>query len=560
MPRPAPISADSPLRQYLSLAADQSAALVARTVAEAVRAQAQLAIAAPDFAERNRLAFSAKALNWTSQTVAAAFPTLLREEIEIAAGAEAPTKALSFGSLELMGEDQVNDTVELLRGQQAAMAAVEAELAALDALVSAAQGHERVVAAANPLRPEIWIRALHRALGQARALPAERAGWMVHLGRALGPELAVLYRNLSESLTRDGVSAAGYRITLQDEPRRRLTGDAAGPTLHDLKHLLANVVRGEDGTRGLSRPAGESMNGMTMPAAVEALHGMKQMDDVVRRMQDRWRKGVWQPEAASPGAGAEADGKYSPTQTLAREVARLMIANVASDERLLPDVQQAVRELEPALLRLVQHDQRFFVDRQHPARQLLEEMTQRSLAWPQRNTPGFLGFLEPLREAVQMLAQMPIEDEQPFQFAGLMLRQSWDEAEERTRRQRGSMARTLMQADKRSHAAGSGSPEIVAAQGGGAVLQPNNQLTPGQYVEVLQDGQWTRQRMTWASPHGVGFIFVDASGNPESMTRDVLAQLLDSGVMRLLASGSVVDGALDAVAQTALENSTQLPL
>ncbi len=588
----------------ITLAIAESASLGARAVAAAVKSLAQAASAAVDPAERNRLAESAELLKRSEPAATQAFPALLREEIESASTASAAAgKPFSFESLELMGDDQVDDTVELLRGQQAVTAAVEADLVAFNALVSAAQGHERVSAATNPLRPDVWVRALHRALGRAHAVPAARSSWMLHVGRAMGPELAALYRSLCDDMKRQGISAAAYRITPQDEARRRARGDSTGPTLRELKRLLANVTRGDGDTQGLTRPAGQTLNGMTMPAAMEALQGMKQMDDVVRRMQERWRQGVWKAEPAAAGDGDAGGGSYSPTQTLAREVARLMLANVAANERLLPDVQEAVRELEPALLRLVQHDQRFFVDRQHPARQLLEEMTQRSLAWPQRGMPGFMEFFAPLRDAVQMLAQMPLEDEEPFVFALQMLRQSWDEAAERTRRQRASMARTLIKADARNHAAAEFAPRVAdrtiawdgqtqpwltpeeladpgltraAPQAPAGEFEPTQRdagsaapsdsprgaspagdLLPGQYIEVQAQGKWTRWRMTWASPHGLMLMFVDASGRPESMTRQMLDTLVDMGAIRLLPSNSVVDGALDAVAQTALENSTQ---
>ncbi|MEO5669355.1 MAG: DUF1631 family protein [Ramlibacter sp.] len=715
-------SAGKSFNEYVDLAVGESAALATRAVAAAVNSLAEAAGTATDRASRARLAVAAAELRRGGQPAADALPALLREEIEAAASAVAQSpKAFSFESLELMAEDQVDDKVELVRGQQIVMAAVEADLVAFSALVSAARGYANVSASDNPLRPEVWVRAFHRALGRG---DGDRAAWMHHMSHTFGAELAALYRRLSELMTVQGISAAAYRITPQDEAQRRARGDTTGPTLRDLKRLLASVTRGESGTHGLTRPAGQTMNGMTMPAAMEALQGMKQMDEVVRRMQDRWRKGVWQPEAATSGDGARTDEKYTPTQTLAREVARLMIANVAADKRLLPDVQDAVREIEPALMRLVLHDQRFFVDRQHPARQLLEEVTQRSLAWPQRNEPGFVEFLAPFSNAVQMLSQMPLEDEEPFHYALQMLRQSWDEAEERGRRQRASMARALTKADARNHAAGEFSarlaerPDIASAPGdvrrfllgpwcqvmaaarlasgadspdpggyqaavddivwsthpqlamedrsrlertapvlmqtlhaglssigypedqsgellhgiaaahakvlGGAAppqtRQPEpvdlagaradfkgetapwlspaeigsarmmqagddapsadfqstareqaaapeqprvagtlDEVLPGQYFEVQVRGAWKRWRTTWASPHGLMLMFVDANGRPESMTRQMLDKMIELGAMRLLPSGSVVDGALDAVAQTALENSTQMP-
>jgi hypothetical protein len=250
-----------------------------------------------------------------------------------------------------------------------------------------------------------------------------------------------------------GASPAAYRIvTPPPEAGRRVDAAPQGPTLRDLKRLLVGVARDAGATQGLTQPAGQTMNGMTMPAAMEALQGMQQMGDVVRRMQERWRQGVWQAEPAKPGEQGAA-GTFTPTQTLAREVARQMIANVAADTRLLPDVQEVVRELEPALLRLVMLDQRFFVERTHPARELLEEVTQRSLGWPRSDAPGFAEFLAPLRDAVQMLAQMPLEDAEPFAYALAVLRQSWADTEKRKRQQRAAMARALLKADARNHAA-----------------------------------------------------------------------------------------------------------
>ena len=80
-----------------------------------------------------------------------------------------------------------------------------------------------------------------------------------------------------------------------------------------------------------------------------------------------------------------------------------MIANLAGDPRLLPAVRDIVRDLEPPLLRLALVDPRFFSDRSHPARQLLEQVTQRSLAWSSADDPGFATFMEGLQEATEAL-------------------------------------------------------------------------------------------------------------------------------------------------------------
>jgi len=727
MPTPAQPLRENLFQDCLDMAAGESASMASRALADAGKSLAQAAMASQDFSMRTRLSEAAHALMLQGQPAIDAFPAILREEMAAASGAAAAPsfpRAFSFEALELMAEDQVDDTVELIRGQQIMKSAVEPDLVALNALASDVQGLGLVQASSNPLRPEVWVRALHRSLGRSSADPAARALWMSHVSRALGPEVAALYRRLSQHMMQHGASPAAYRIAPpKHEARRRVDGDSSGPTLRDLKRLLVGVARSAGDTQGLTQAAGQTMNGMTLPAAMEALQGMQRGDDVVRRMQERWRRGVWQAEAATPGERGTTGTSFTPTQTLAREVARQMIANVAADARLLPDVQDVVRELEPALLRLVMHDQRFFALRTHPARLLLEEFTQRSLSWPQADAPGFTEFLVPLRDAVQMLSQMPIEDAEPFEYSLQVLRQSWVETEKRKRQQRASMARALLKADMRHHAAAdfaarlrerpdvaaapahirrfllgpwcqvmavnagaepqdygsygdivndivwSAQPRLAAqnparleriaaallkairsglatigypdsdtqefvdglasahakALGGAAPEEPPpaaksdagvsdahvdwqhetvpwlapaemassrlmqagqsvpstafqstrhepaapqdaqspsphvDTLQPGHYVEILVRGSWTRWRLTWSSPHGSMLMFTDSAGQPESMTRQMLEKMVELGAVRLLPSGSVVDGALDAVALAALEKSTQLP-
>jgi hypothetical protein len=140
----------------------------------------------------------------------------------------------------------------------------------------------------------------------------------------------------------------------------------------------------------------------------------------------------------------------TPAQALALEVLDLMIENIANDPRLLAPVQQAVRDLEPALMRLALVDPRFFSDKKHPARLLLEEMTQRSLAWTAPDAPGFAAFMQPLNEAVEALIETHATGAEPFDFALKSLRDAWGDAQQRDRRYREKAVRALLQAEQRN--------------------------------------------------------------------------------------------------------------
>jgi hypothetical protein len=87
------------------------------------------------------------------------------------------------------------------------------------------------------------------------------------------------------------------------------------------------------------------------------------------------------------------------------------------------------------------------------------------------------------------------------------------------------------------------------------VLRDATSLTVGSWFDLQQEGQALRVQLTWASPHGTLFLFGTASGKSMSMTRRGVDRLIEQDKLRVVADHSVVDEALDAVAQQALRNS-----
>lgn len=79
-------------------------------------------------------------------------------------------------------------------------------------------------------------------------------------------------------------------------------------------------------------------------------------------------------------------------------------------------------------------------------------------------------------------------------------------------------------------------------------------LNPGVWVELRVRGIWLRAQLTWASPHRTLFMFVSHGGLAHALSRRTMERLRMKGSIRLVADGHVIDNALDAVAQTALQN------
>lgn len=541
----------------------------------------------------------------------------------------------------------------------------------------------------------------------------------------------------------DGVPVPRHRdqtLLNLDTLRRLLSGelDNAGDVPLSRVETFAQRFSREF-EAGDSEPAAPASDfASTVPAAFEALNEMRQVDRVVQRLQQRQGGPVPDPGADSNIEGVRLAMRRNAkglAQALGLEVVQLMVDNLARDPRLLGPVQALVRSLEPALLRLAMVDPRFFSDKMHPARELLLQVTQRSLAYTEPQAQGLTQFLDQVHLHVDPLSRMHIGDAEPFQQALEQLNQAWAEALRKQEESQAKVVAILKHAEARNllaekiaakvekhpdatlvpavvvdflcgpwaqvvaHARitqGAGSkaatkyealisallwsvhPELtknnvakltklvpmllatlrvgldsidypsvktsaffevlmglhqrafktagksssVSSVGPGApeesVLshaeagvgrhadeesepwiapqeaqesnfvdlsddpstaelsapdlpdaltepmpigpQGLDNLALGAWIELYVDGKWSRTQLTWASPHGTLFLFTNGYGSTQSMTRRSRDRLAHAGHLRLVSSRAVVEGALNAVAQTAVRNSVDTGL
>ena len=349
---------------------------------------------------------------------------------------------LRFDELELMDDAQVQENVELARLQQAALLAADLQLGELDARMSTALGLATVQPDRNPLRPHAFGQALRDVLQQTEAEPQIRIRWMHAFGAALGTGLSDLYAELNQLLKSRGIDQAAYVVTQSPDARiqvpvaSKLAPSAAAAsgslTMDQLHRLLSGDLDGEHGSPTANEPAQRPRFAATVPAALEILQEMNQVDVAVQRLRETRKDEV------------------SLGQQLGREVVRLMVANMAEDPRLLAPVRAAIARLEPALMQLAMSDPRFFSDKAHPARQLLDRMTQRSLAFASVDSPGFAAMMQPMEQCIALLLDATIEDHSPFAAALGLLDQTWAEQESAQRSTRSHAMQALLQAEQRN--------------------------------------------------------------------------------------------------------------
>lgn len=363
------------------------------------------------------------------------------------------------------------------RLQQAVAPMVELALADLDALVSAAQGMAYVHPESNPLRPENYVQAWVQLIAAAKVEPAHAHCWLEAMAQHLGPLLVSEYARTAKLLRELGVVPALYAAPPAQAPSvaRRRQGDPAGSrarwqapeqygnavaqsrayaaqresllTLCLLQELLSDPRWIEDSCYTAPQALTDSMLGhlaeaeAAQPSTVHSLLGgfnqatafgtAAAMPAAAGEPGPGWSSSYSTAALASglhrQGAAglpsrppAAAAGLSRSARTLQR-----MMEHMAQDAQLLPSVQQVLRLLEPALLQLVEQDARFFEDRLHPARQLLDELTARSLWFADEAAPGFARFIQAADSAARQLAAWPAVDAQAFAQVLQHLRDGW---------------------------------------------------------------------------------------------------------------------------------------
>ena len=112
--------------------------------------------------ERQALLEAHQSVHRQRDAVARHWLSALADRLEQApaASAQARKPALSLDELELMGDDQVHERVEIARAQQTAMLSADDAFNEFTARLSTAQGFKVVNAELNPLRVQVFVETL----------------------------------------------------------------------------------------------------------------------------------------------------------------------------------------------------------------------------------------------------------------------------------------------------------------------------------------------------------------------------------------------------------------
>lgn len=424
-----------------------------------------------------------------------------------------------FDDLRQFDVRAVEAQIELGLARQEVQRATEDVRPGFDALVSALLGWSTVQPALNPLRPETFVRALLETLEAWVAREDARMDLLRPGAIALGEGLRQLYREASEWMRSQGVQpVAPPASPLADAAAARARGEPSEVertllTLEKLRRLLAGDLHAR-----VDLGAGQDFT-HTVPGALIALQDLRMVEPMMQRLAERSVRqlALGQPAShAGPGKIGQQRSREQNQQIgrmLGEEVVGLMIDQLASDERLLAPVRMQLRALEPALLQLARADPRFFIDRRHAARQLLDRVVQRSLAYRAQDEEAIADFALCVSDAVNDLSRSA-GDADAYATTLRELEAAWDgrdaarlQRQEQDRLAREHVQQRLVLAQRYSEALmerfrSAGLPELVASFLRGPWAQvlaetqlsnPGKQDDPRGYLALADDLAWSVQ-------------------------------------------------------------------
>ncbi|WP_296492061.1 DUF1631 family protein [Rhodoferax sp.] len=477
--------------------------------------------------ERDQLRICHKTLDHKAAVLCAQFPALLRKaflnKLELSSQfGELALGELNHEQLEQMDESQVQERIEMARVLRFVQHIVRDSLSELNGFINALLGSDHVKPQRNPLRPQIYLKVLHLLMIDAAVPVQMRIMWLSHMASALGKALQGSYSFLAQKIqsygvvplpiSRAGVSGSLEVGVLAEQPTSRQTNTNEPSdrphalTLDRLHELLAGQLADQrytppdEAETQLARVWTQTNSSRaevshdqaddtatdffaTIPATFEALQNLNQADDIMPPMRRPTRSATGSANKLVSMRQTFRSRCENPAQILSLDVMCKMVDSLVRDTRLQEPIRKVIENLEPALFQMVMHDVRFFNNKNHPARRLLQEITQRGIAFHSVEAPGFALFIRSLHRYVNPLSRMPITSPEPFEHAIINLNKMWLEESVASSQTVEQATQVLVRAEERN----------ILAEKMDRVLEqiPDMQRVPAAVAEFLC-GPWAQ--------------------------------------------------------------------
>ena len=403
---------------------------------------------------------------------------------------------LRFDDFQFLDEKEIDSNIEFAMAQQEVEQAVDDVLPTLNALISNLLGLMTVQSQLNPLKPDAFVQALRQTLVTHVKIDAVRTALLGPAASLLGVSLRQLYKDVSHWLRSQGVESALAAGTVP--------GAAGVSGVKPAETAISRTLLTMDKLRRLLAgdfDTGPSATGPkdfihTVPFSFAALEDLKLVEPMMQRLAKRAKQRAAldaKTETSFATSGMLANDNPQSKQMgrqLGGEVVRLMLENLMNDVRLLPKVRGMLKDLEPVLLTLSQSDPRYFSERLHPARQLLDKLTHRSLAFSSESDDGFGRFVKAVSAAIHTVISGS-GDAASFARVLRKLEDGWEHDDDAQRKRHEEETRALLHAEQRNLLAQRFSEDIQKRVKDKDVSEMIVNFLRGPWSQVMAESQLT---------------------------------------------------------------------
>jgi hypothetical protein len=524
--------------------AEQLFATVVDAVLDAwrLRAPAQTAgdLHAPRVLHQHRGAFAQRAA------------ASLREQTQrkIGGAKPAPRKTERL-ELALVDDDEVSTDIEIARVVERANATLENELRSLRTYTSALVGDVNTSRDTNPLRPEVWVRALMAAV---RDLPISRTMQTALLRSAADPLIRTIrdiYVGGCARLEAQGVEPAAHR-TLVNE----------GVTIE-----LTDATRAR---RELDRNAGETDFHPPRAGAGEAPPSRYPLTTAIDALLDQLEQGLPHATSRPPGAqGTPRDGLIGASSDAReqRSIERLsqLFDGILSDRRLPRDSLPLLSRLYPSALRQALGQAQLLDDWTHPLWRFMDQlaflMQTRAVGDPHANVAFAQNLIEQLvahptldvRQLQSSVDRLAVYERQRFARAVAAAGREIAELTTHMRQASGEPDASIPQALDAGGLESQAPPLLRrATDSRPSEPTPPEQWRSGTWLTIFLRGQWRRALVLWRAQAPGPWLLLDATeARHWALRRPSLERLSIEGLARELRPRSLMRDAIGRIGRSA---------
>jgi hypothetical protein len=375
------------------------------------------------------------------------FRTLLNENIiGVPATSDSTFQRSDFGELSLIDTDQIEDDVAVRHLTDKIKASVEWELRDLNARMSYLLNRDGAEESNNPLRPELFCRALESACKTLETDHQTRIEVLKCFEGALTQNISVVYQDLNQRLISKRVLPKVRHVARNKTPVEKRFSNVEGvealgqytaENIERIDHAVGSVVEGTlsmfealqklVGNSGGYRPASGAVEASSGHAMAQSRRNLMTAIQDLRAMQDLGLnigaaaaashapgaalRAAAMPASTAIGLGAEAilpsnfiwanheqlsSAAGNNVDRMKIDIVAMLFDQIFADDKLPAEFKLLLGRLQLPMLRVALADGSFFASRAHPTRRLIDRIASCAIGYDAEslNSKSFLAEVE----------------------------------------------------------------------------------------------------------------------------------------------------------------------